>query len=151
MSSRTATTARGSRSERSRLLRSRGGPGVQDDLSDHVARSEALVRLCRLIEREGRADGDLQPGPLDGVVEPLEMIGTGLRVIGDDLDAGAPLRRRLDAVRMDHPAARPNAIDTRVERLPARPRRGPRAPPRGGPAAPVPARPPPPRPAPSCA
>src|SRR5438445_12849111 len=120
MSSRTATTARGSRSERSRLLRSRGGPDVQDDLSDHVARSEALVRLCRLIEREGRADGDLQPEALDGVVEPLEMIGTGLRVIGDDLDAGAPLRRRLDAVRMDHPAARPNAIDTCVERLAAR-------------------------------
>src|SRR5207244_9241490 len=92
---------------------------VQDGLSDHVARSEARVRLCRLIEREGRADGDLQPEALDGVVEPLEMIGTGLRVIGDDLDAGAPLRRRLDAVRMDHPAARPNAIDTRVERLAA--------------------------------
>src|SRR5437016_7029835 len=66
MSSRTATTARGSRSERSRLLRSRGGPDVQDDLSDHVARTEALVRLCRLIEREGRADGDLQPEALDG-------------------------------------------------------------------------------------
>src|SRR5438477_13106989 len=122
MSSRTATTARGSRSEKSRLLRSRGGPDVQDDLSDHMARSEALVRLCRLIEREGRADGDLQPGSLDGVVEPLEMVGAGLRVIGDDLDAGAPLRRRLDAIRMDHPAARANAIDTRLERLPPRDR-----------------------------
>src|SRR5207253_9223855 len=100
MSSRTATTARGSRSERSRLLRSRGGPDVQDDLSDHVARTAALVRLCRLIVREGRAGGALQPEPLGGAAESLAMIGTGLRVRGAALDAGAPPPPRPGAVRM---------------------------------------------------
>src|SRR5205085_582329 len=90
------------RPECSPLARNLARPGcsghAKNDLADDVSRTETLVRLCRLLEREGRAGSHLQPGALDGLVESRERLRASFRVVGDDLDPATLLRRRLDAV-----------------------------------------------------
>src|SRR5206468_8787881 len=79
---------------------------------------DALVRLARVLEREGGCDDHLHLRRLDRFAQALELAHADLRVVDDDLHSGPSGGRGLDSVRIREPSAAADGAQALLERLP---------------------------------
>src|SRR5581483_7735388 len=79
---------------------------LKRDSAQDMSSFEASVSLSCFCERIDCRDRNAEPALSRGALETLKVLGTGYRIVGQQLKITAALRPRLNAVRVGHASTR---------------------------------------------
>src|SRR4029079_15869885 len=89
---------------------------AKHDLAEDMPLLQALVSLGGLLEGISGGDWNFQLRRVYGLIQTLELMHTGDRTITSEVDAAAPFRNRLDAVRIGYASAFADGSDTAIQK-----------------------------------